>query len=236
MKNKKEIIEKIGYLIKNFNNEHDKEYRYGFQIHHNTLIQKLIPISIIETELEIDESAYFKSLIFLDYLVNTILAENKIIYNLTTLQKVIPQTNKRPLTLGIIVTETGLYAKEKNDLLSKENVIEIQKRYASKDSRLDTLKYSKKPDPYYLGIAEMIYDMVSEDNKENFVRVMGKNDLKALIFTDSISSYLKDLNSKNKILKSLKDNFFNASMVALEELQKEVSIEDLKKYIGAKND
>jgi hypothetical protein len=229
------VKQKIGYLLKNVVNEHDKEYTHGYQIHHNTIMQKLIPTSIIENDLEIKEDDYFKGLMFLDYLSNVISTENKVLDNLSKLQKGVTKINKLPINLDIIILETGLYAKEKEDLLNKEAIPKIQERYTKRNHKPNTSVSDKKPDLFYQGIATMIYDMVSDENKQELLRIKGKNDLRALIFTDSILSHLKSSESRTKILKSLKDDFLDASITALEELRKEVSLRDLEKYLGVKD-
>ena len=78
----------------------------------------------------------------------------------------------------------------------------------------------------------MLYDMIEEIDKNELMRIKGKNDLKALVFTDSILTCLRNSYSKDKILKSLKTDFFNASIEALKNLKDEVSIHDLKKCMG----
>jgi hypothetical protein len=230
-----EVIQKIGYFLRNVANEHNKEYVHGYQMHHNTIMQKLIPTSIIETDLEISEDNYFKSLLFLDYMTNIISADNKIMENLSKIQKYIPRTDKMPITLDLIVLETGLHMKEDEHLLDKEAVSKIQERYTKRNQKPNASLSDKKPDQYYQGVAKMICDIVSDENKQELLRVEGKNDLRALIFTDSILSYLKGSESRTKGIKSLKTDFLTSSITTLQELGKEVSVKELEKYLGVKD-
>jgi hypothetical protein len=228
-----EVIQKIGYFLRNVANEHNKEYVHGYQMHHNTIMQKLIPTSIIETDLEISEDNYFKSLLFLDYMTNIISADNKIMENLSKIQKCMPKTDK--IGIDLIVLEAGLHTKEDEHLLDKEAVSKIQERYTKRNQKPNASLSDKKPDLYYQGVAKIICDMFSDENKQELLRVEGKNDLRALIFTDSILSYLKGSESRTKGIKSLKTDFLTSSITALQELGKEVSVKELEKYLGVKD-
>jgi hypothetical protein len=229
------IIRKLGHLLKNVENMNDKEYRHGFQMQTNTFRQKLVPISIIENDLQVKPDDYLKSLLFLDYAVNVVFEKDRLIYNLSELQKVMPRASsyseRRIIEMPMVIMETGLAAEEVRGLLKKANVSKMKGRY-ERGNTTPGKSACKKPDPYYLGVATMVYDMVSDRSKAELLRVRGRNDLKALLFADTIMLYLESPSSRTKILKSLKTDFFDASIVALAELQKEASVEGLKKYLS----
>ena len=234
-----DTIERLGYFLKNVEGEHDKEYRYGFQMHYNTVFQKLLPTDTIEIMLNIPEHEYLKGLLFMDYSVNTIFGGEGMVDNLLELQKVmkgVKDKGQRPMNLGIIVMETGLYSKEQDDLLSGHNLPAIRERYDKGNKFPEGGMSDEKVDPYYLAIGKMVYDIVSDENKEVLDKVVGKSDLKALVFADIVIDHLDSKRLKGEILKSLRKDFFNASLKALEKLQKEATVKGLKKYMGVVDD
>jgi len=230
-KAEEDLLERLGKLLKCLPNEHDKEYTRRFQLQHNTFFQKLIPTSVLENELEIVEDDYLKSLVSLEYLTNVIFSERKLIENLEKLQEVLVKVTKgtRRMDIGIISAEIGLYALDKPDL-NKTSLSKIRERY---NARNIAPPVSAKPaEPYYIAIAKMVYDLVSDENKPELAKAAGKNNLKALVFTDSMLSYIDSAAEKKKILKTLKDDVFNASVYVVDCLRKEASVDKLKKYMG----
>ena len=228
------IIEKMGSFMKNIPNEHDKEYIHGYQMQHNTVMQKLVPTNIIELDLRIQEESYFKSQIFLDYLTSVLSEDRKIIKNLSELQKHLPKKEELPLNIDIIVTETGLLAKEGIYNMDKASVSTIMQRYEDRNQKPQV--NGKTPDLYYKGISEILYDMVSDENKRELLKVEGKNDFRALVFTDVVENRLKDASSKIKVAESMKSGFLHSSIKAMELLKDNVDIKDLRVILGDKYD
>ena len=245
------IIERLGLFMRNIPNEHEKEYKFGTSITNNTFFQKLVPIRIIENKFEIKNDDYLRSLLFIDYLVNVIDRGNdEIIRNYQTLNNYMKERNNDfSLNLEAIVMEAGLYVKEKPEdfLTDKKNVSEIKNLYDEKNTQINPESDNLKPvDLYYEAIGRMVYDLLSDDNKELLYNVKGKSGLKALVFTDAILQYLKDDEEKSKIksilrLKNKKPKtkikeylrngeYFSASIYALYNLSRQVDLSWLRGY------
>ena len=77
---------------------------------------------------------------------------------------------------------------------------------------------------------QMVYDMV--DSKDEIEHISGRNELKALVFTDSIMRYLKD-EAKGRVSGELgKHDYFKASVVAFDELRKEITPEKVISHLA----
>jgi hypothetical protein len=232
-----EIIERMGCLLRNFPYEHDREYKYGFDIAHNTFLQKLVPIEIMEGHLDIENDDYLRSLLFIDYFVNVIdRGNNQIIGKYDTLYRWKRERDEHyRLDMEAIVMEAGLYAKREKPedfLTSEKNVSEIKKAFDEKNVKVNFESDGLKPnDLYYEGIGSMVYHLVSDENKKGLQKIIGKYELKSLVFTDIILQYVKDDKLKTKVKEQLSNGeFFPASLTALYGLSREVDLSWLRKY------
>jgi len=219
---KKESLEqRMGKLLKNMPDENKTDYMVAFNFNHNTFFHKLIGKNVLERDMYIEPDDFFKGLVFVDYLTNALSGEEKVVDNLSYIYTEIKKKKKdAKLNLELILLETGLYVKEKDDFFKKE-MNSIRKRY-NNDSKVDFSSKDLKPaDPYYESMGHMVCDLVGDENKEELENVESRNELKALVFSDCIYNHLSEEDAKKNIKEKIKKkDFLGASIAALEELTK----------------
>jgi len=234
MEKKQEVVSRLGSLLKNIPYEHGKEYDKVFNLAHNTFFQKMIPLKIVECGFDIETERYFGLMIFLDYFTNVLLGEDRVLNNLRSIYKNMKEKDEKfSVSSNLVVLESALTAKEfvmenkskigKNYF--RECTAEIRKRFNQQNHVLDFSSGSmRKTDPYYNAVGLMIYDLFSDESKEELLHVSGKQGLKALLFTDYASKYLKDKNLRDGIKESIrKHDYFTASVMTIDELQREAT-------------
>ena len=234
-----DLATRVGTLVKNLPELHDVEYKVGFNLHENTFFQRIVSKELLKKGVRVQPLDYFKALVFLDYFTGIIEDNHKVCDNLVAISKALRKDEKEAgenrgasyLNLSTVIAETGLYAKEKQDDL---DVDAVKSRYNSQPA-VD-FDSAKKPDPYYKAMGAMVSALVQR--KELLENIASRADLGAVVFTDAVLGILKDPNYQSKVNEALaKKDYLNASLIALEGLSKEVSLEDIGSFIGDdKND
>jgi hypothetical protein len=242
MKEIKEAVSRLGCILKNIPYEHGREYEYVFNLAHNTFFQKMVPRKIIECGFDMEPEKYFGLVIFLDYLTSVLLGDEKVLNNLRIIYEYMKKSSEAfKLESDLVILESALSAKElvieyKNKTgkeYFREHFAEIKERYNQHNYIPDiNSKSSRETDPYYNAIGLMIYNLFSDESKEELLHVKGKGDLKALLFVDYAMRYLKNEELRKQVKENLKrHDYFTASVLVIDELQKEVtcSLEEFKK-------
>lgn len=243
--------ERLGALIKNFNDLHDLEYKVTFNLNENTFFQKLVAREVL-AEVRIKPVDYLKSLVFLDYFSRTLYSDYSVCQNLETLSKSLREKEKAEgkdageegpsyLSLETAVLEAGLWGKEKwiagsKRGFSKADVATMAKRF--KTEQVIDLRdaKSRKGEPFYSAIGEMVIAQVSDEFKPYLANANSRADVGAVIFTDSVMQYLKDSTQYKLISEEIANGkYFEASVDALQHLIKQSSIEKLQKAFGGTN-
>jgi hypothetical protein len=237
-------IEHLGAIVKNLMPLHDLEYKVVFNLHENTFFQKLVSKDVLE-RVRVKSADYFKALIFLDYFTRVINNNYSVCDNLENLSKALRDQERAKnedkgekgisyLTLETVVFETGLFAKEKRLELGKVDITkkeenEIKKRYLQEEKVDLNSPDSRKLDPFYEAIGEMVSSQLSNKIKPYLIGVESRADIGAMVFTDSVLEILHDSASKQEIYNklSLKD-YSSASLSALKGLMKESSLSKIK--------
>lgn len=213
-----ELAAKLGLLLGNSANEHDEEYD-SFQIHHNSFFQKLISRPIIENDIRILPEDYLKILVFLDYFTQVIMGETGVLSNLEKISKI---SAKKTLELDAkaVVLETVLYSLEKNPLSDQTAQVF---RHALKNATENADAVSNT-NLYYEAIGFMAYDLISTDYKGFIENINGKNDYRAIVFTDCIAAYLNP--KKVEDIKNMlsKGDYVGASVLAINSLNENNSL------------
>ncbi|MFQ6010481.1 MAG: hypothetical protein ACE5J7_05195 [Candidatus Aenigmatarchaeota archaeon] len=231
------IHKRIGYLLKKTKSVNETVYK-GLNINQNTFLQKLVPVSVMEKRLNIMADDYFTGLVFADYMANVITGDSKFLNNLNKITKSMRESKKDSrLDLSVIVAEAGLYAQGLGEkyFTGKRGVRGIKRRYLTYiDDDLEEIKPKdiKNVDPYYEAIGMMVCDMYSDDYRKELGKIDNTAQLKALLFTDCVSRHIKDNKSKRKIKSLVKKDYIEASLVAIDDFRKEVTVEDLAEYIS----
>ncbi len=216
-----EIALKLGAMLKCAELEEDFEYRFMFDITANTFLQKLIPKKLMDRKLNINKGEYFKSLLILDYFVSVVSNDYKVIDNIDIIyRELIKKDPNANLRLDLILGEIALYSKEYKILKNKK---EIKKRFKISGKCSCNIK---DLDPYYEAIGFMLLDNIKI--KDIAVNVSNKIEYKAAVFFDAILGNIKGTDIMNDIKKG---NYFEASIRALNEYSKNISIDDIEKYL-----
>jgi hypothetical protein len=245
----------LGLVIKNLQPLHNLEYKVVFNLHENAFFQKLISKDVLE-KVRVRPRDYFKSLMFLDYFSRILNEDYSVCTNLENLSKAIRDNEREEekkaglpdkgdtgasyLTLETVVCEAGLFQKEKTINIpknkKKQNLAPIKKRYAS-DSSIDLKSPSlRKLDLFYVGIGELVLQQITPNLQKYSAKVSGRADINALVFVDSVLSYRKNNSNLAEIYKNLDaGDYFSASMLALDLLVAEASLENLKSSLEVKH-
>lgn len=104
--------------------------------------------------------------------------------------------------------QTSYTAKEKK---------EIQERYKTETP----VSITRKLDPYYEAIGEMVCGLVNEDLKPYLREISRRTDIEALVFTNAVLPLLNKAESK-EVYDSLQKDYFLASMSAFDILLKKL--------------
>jgi len=237
----------VGEIVKNLMPLHDLEYKVVFNLHENTFFQRLVSKDVLE-KVRAKPEEYFKALIFLDYFSRVIDNDCSVCDNLENLSKALrdqerarneDKGEKGPsyLTLETVVFETGLFAKEKlvksgrKDIAKKEES-EIKKRYLQEKPVDLSSPDSRKLDPFYEAIGEMVSSQVSDKLQPYLNSVKSRADIGAIVFADSVLSVLQDKVSIQEVQNKLAMNdCYSASISALKALMKESSIPKIQSSI-----
>lgn len=237
----------LGTIVKNLEPLHNLEYKVVFNIAENTFFQKLVSKEVLD-KVRIRPKDYLKSLLFLDYFSRVVANDYAVCDNLENISKAIRDKEREEeqktgkdsgesgasyLSLETAVYETGLWAKERDLTIAKckkkQIGAPIKQRY-NHDKVVDLKsKDLRELDLFYEGIGEMVVQQLSDKIKKYSLGVSGRADIGALIFTDSVLTYLKDKTLANKILQDLENKkYYEASISALNSLAAEASLDNIK--------
>jgi hypothetical protein len=244
MKAKKSISKYVGHLIKNVPNHHELEFDRVFNLHETTFFQKMVPQEILEKGPRIEPENYLRALTFLSYYGRVIENNYNVCDNLVTISKALRKDEKEKgednqasyLDFKAVVLESALYTKErlmtkkKNSITSTEEK-QLKKVYETEKATDLDAKGSRKPDLYYEAIGEIICSFVSEDNKVLLEKAKRRTELEAIVFTDSILPLLSKNDAKQVQSKLSGNNYFEASIAALNKLINQTEESDLRSLV-----
>jgi hypothetical protein len=179
-----------------------------------------------------ESEEYFGLLIFLDYLTNVLMDDDRILKNLREIYGRIKKIKSNfELSSDLVIFESALSAKEvvteykskAGKDYFKECAGGIKKRYDQRDYVLDfNSKSTRQTDLYYDAIGLVIYNLFTDENKEELSNIQSKEDLEALLFTDYVMKYLKDKDAREIVRENVKrHDYLTASIDAINGLQKE---------------
>lgn len=192
MKSKQNLAERIGLLLKNLPELHDREYTVGFNMHENTFFRKLVSDALLEKGVRVKPADYFKALLFLDYFSGVLEDDYKVCDNLVTISKKLREdekasgknTNASYLNIETVVEEAGLCAAEREAgfYSSKPRLKAIRKMYDSCNAKVDFGSPSiRKGEPYYEAIGLKVCELVSEKRRNMLENAASRAEVLALV-------------------------------------------------------
>ena len=239
--------EHIGIILKNLKPLHNLEYKVVFHLHENTFFQKLISKEVLD-KVRIRPEDYFKSLITLDYFSRIIDKDYGVCDNLENLSRILREKEKESgvedgekgnsyLSLESAVFEIGAFINEKrlsskNKEISKKEEGEIRNRYSQGEKVDLSSPNTRKLDNFYEAMGEMVSSQASEKARAYLEKVNSREDIGAIIFSDSVLGVLENESSKKDIYSKLdKGDYCSASISALNALMKESTLEKIGRAI-----
>lgn len=247
MKDKQNLIGKLGALAKNFSNLHSIEPDSMLDLNTTTLLQKIISKDLIDAGVRVKPKDYLKSLVLLEYFSGIIKGDYTACKNLAKISGKIRETEDEEdmsvdphernsyLTLPVVIAEVALCANEKEDTYSdKASLKKIKARYQNHDIKVDlSSPNSKKPELYYDAIGQMILDVTSKSVESYLEKVSSRAELSSLIFTGHALDMIKSDSQKSKVKNALeKEDYFSASLEALKGIMNDITISVIDKYIS----
>lgn len=233
-----QTINHLGVLAKNLPALHTIEYKVGFNLHDNTFLQKMIPKDLLEKGVRIIPEDYFRGLVFLSYFSEIMSGDYACCTNLVTLSKALRKHEKETgvdgtasyLHLGAVVVETGLYAKEHLGTMPLQDIVT---RYEQKMGAVDFAAPTLRAiEPYYLGIGQMLYDLVPGEKQPLLSTIQARADVWALVFTECVLSTFPHAPYKSAVEElEAKHDYLQASLASINGLQGDVTLDHLEKMI-----
>lgn len=242
MADEKDIVQRIGTLMRNIPELHNTQYDVCFNLTENTFFRKLITNDVLEKGIRIKPRDFFKGLVLLTYFGEVLEKDYAVCDNIVAISKALRKEEKRKgqdgygsyLSLNSILEEAGLYAKEKSrDYSDSALLAEIKGRYDS-IAKVDVNAASTRPaDYYHEAMGKMVHDLFSEDNRKYLADAEGRADMSALLFTDCVFQYVTYDACKQSILGKLAaKDYLGASVSAILGLRAEASRSKLINYLG----
>lgn len=221
--------EHAGELVKNLQNLHDKEWDVVFNLHENTFFQKMVKKEVLEKGVRVKPEDYFKALVFLNYFCGTLKNDYTVCDNLVRISKVLREDEKARgedgkasyLSLEAVVLGSVMVAKErllenKQTSYTAKEKKEIQERYKTETP----VSITRKLDPYYEAIGEMVCSLVDKNLKPYLREISRRTDIEALVFTNAVLPLLNKAESEEVYDSLQKKDYFLASMSAFDILLK----------------
>ncbi|MBM3199856.1 hypothetical protein FJZ53_02875 [Candidatus Woesearchaeota archaeon] len=247
MKDKQNLTGNLGALVKNFSNLHSIEPDSMLDLNTTTFLQKLVSKDVIDAGVRVKPKDYLKSLVLLEYFSGIIEGDYMACKNLAKISEKIrkiedeedtsvdPHERDSYLTLPVVIAEAALCANEKEDTYSDNaSLKKIKVRYQNHDMKIDLHSpKSKKPEPYYDMIGQMVLDVTSKSVEHYLEKVSSRAELSSLIFTGHALDMIKSDSQKSKVKTALeKKDYFSASLEALKGIMKDITISVIDEYIS----
>ncbi|MBN2051874.1 hypothetical protein JW756_00040 [Candidatus Woesearchaeota archaeon] len=230
---------RIGYFLKNIPNTSNKEFSMNFDPVESIFLQKLVAESTINQRIILRQEDFFKGIVFIDYLTKVLIDDNGFSDELYGLAQEIEKVD--PLLdpdMGILVRYAGIYfasnVKKRYFLKPDEIRVNSERKYRlGNTSARDEFTNLKNLDPFYDSLGKKVYSLFQTDEvKSQINNFEGLNDLKALLFIDSILPFLETSKYKEDVVERIGvGDYYNASFKALQYISKEAIANPLEDYI-----
>lgn len=232
--------ERIGYLLKNIPSSSRKEFSMNFDPVETIFMQKLVSERTMEKRIVLRMEDYFKGIVFIDYFSKIITSENGFTDELFNLSQELENIN--PLLdpdMGMLTRYAGIYyvsnVKKKYFLKPQKIHENSRRRYRQTNHTIEEhFTNIRKLDPFYDSLGKKVYGLLeNQDIKEQAKYFSGLNDLKALIFVDSILPFLEKEKYKKEIIAKVKaGDYYQASIKAISYISNEVANKPLDEYFN----
>ncbi len=216
---------RIGQILQSSPNLSNKEFVLSFDPIETIFLQKLITEQTLAQRVVMEKEDYLEGIAYLDFLTTFALRDQTIFSKIMSLDQRLERLND---SMGVNLEICTMYVA----MNYATQMIHGQKRPASKktfqqdNNAIQIPNANLRPiNPAYLELGRIIHQMLSTpEAKDQITNIKGRADLKALIFTDINTRYIKDEKEKTKITQRLsRGDFYNAGLRSLYALASEVN-------------
>ncbi|PIO05424.1 hypothetical protein COT47_04855 [Candidatus Woesearchaeota archaeon CG08_land_8_20_14_0_20_43_7] len=201
----------------------------------NIFLQKLVSEEVLDSRVILTSEEYFKGIVFVDYLVDTVLCDKSLLSDLFDIAKWLEaHDEKLDPDLKLFALYGAITFKRIHSDKKKRKSLGDETRYNEVNEAVDGeyLDY-RRIDPMYESLGCMVYDLVEDaEMKRELDNIEGVSDLKAVVFIDSLMPLLaeEDRSVIHGIMAS--GGYYKASMYAMKSLADRTDGKDVKDYVA----
>ena len=223
------LVTDIGTLLKHLPPLHSIEFKTGYNLHENTIIQKLVEKGVMEKGVRVKPVDYFKALVLLSHLCGTMGQGYKACDNLVTISKALRDQERAEgkdegrsyMSLPAVVVEAGLDAQEIPRVL-------LTRRHKAEQQLVD-IPTLARADPYYEAIGLCACNLVLPESRKYLEGLRSRVDLRAVVFADCVGQTFKDPRIYDALAKR---NYAAAAIAALDAMRTNASRQRLEEVIA----
>lgn len=233
---------RIGQILLAAQNLSNREFALNFDPVETIYLQKLITEQALNQRVVLEKDDYLQGMLYLDFLTTFISRDAGIFEKLIGLDQRVERINpSMGINLEICVKFVAMsYAAQ---ALHGRKTRPVSKRTFEQDnSELQIQNQNlRRLNPVYFELGKIVYQMLElPETKAQVANIKGREDLRALVFTDTNLRYIRDESEKEKITKRLsRGDFYNAALRSIYALASEVNqravdnaVKDLEKHYG----
>jgi hypothetical protein len=230
---------RIGYLLQNMENESSKQFRINFDPVENLFLNKLVNEDVFEHRVNLKAQDFFKGIVFLDYLSTIILDDFDVIDEVDQIARELEHRDKYlDPDLGLVAKIGAMHylSQAGRRLIRQRGTEAALERYQSKNKNYEPeYVILRKISPAYEALGAMVHGLVqTPEIQEQLPYMTYLYDIKAALFTDTVLCILTEEPQKQAVLSAVsKGKYYEASILAITSLSKEVTVDTLDGYISS---
>ncbi len=219
-----EPVRRLAATLKGLPPEQDRDPPPGLNLPGHTIQQKLVSPEVIGAHLSITYLDHLKGQVVVDYFVQVLAGELKLLDNLRFIVEQAKKKNPKPMmSMPLVLVECGLRLRElPPDHLHSPDV---RRRFDARDT---TAGAARAADPYYLAVASHLAAQIAPECRDALAAAGTRQQVKAVLFADAVLA-LGDAPAARQALAS--GDSFGASVAAAEALRDLSTPELLQKHL-----
>ena len=223
----------LGLMLSSTEDVSSKEYVINFDPVESAYLHSMVTEETLDKRIIMDKGCFFKGLVFVDYAMQFMFDDRRLLDDLYTLAKNLERRDRSlDPDLEQVARLTGMHymSHAGKEMLSGLQRDESRWRHGGVVSLPGYLS-SRKISPLYEALGDMVYRQLSDDAvKENVLSVRGRDDIRSLIFIDVVLDVVNDEEQRGLIYQRLEESYVQAAGVAMAGL----AMESFKQNMSAR--
>lgn len=225
----------LSYLIEKLPNTSNKQYVLNFDPAENIVLNKFVSDDMLNKKFNVEENDFFKAVIAVDYYCDIMARSYSVVDSMYSfakeLEKSNPDLDPRMDSLVELLIEDSFKNNLSSNLVAR---IGAMRRVYNSKNNASEFHYTNvyKPNPIIKEAGKLISNSVN--NLQDYIfSTKGNQDVKALIFTDSLYLNVHNQEIKDSIKTKLDESdFLKASILALQGSSKKYFDEKFQSILG----